>query len=620
MSPTRGFRELRLFWKLLIPFATLLVIVGAFGAFVLVRDQASRVQAALNRDLQEASLQVRSTLQQRELYLLESANLAANLQGMAGAVSDGDAAAAADLLRSVIALKGELDIVDVLSTDGTSLAALGPGGSASGAVFDASAPVVASALSSDDGARHAGLVTSDRSTLLAIAAPICSGTDPCAAVGAAVVALDLDRVLDELVAGDLAARLDVGLALFDDEGGRLAAAGTSPVALDATELKPDRLVRVAGEVGGTEVHTLYAPYGLQGEVRGTVAVTLPAGSAFADLRGTGLRLTLLLLLALAGIVAVGALVSRGILRQVRPLVEANSRLGSGDLSARVPIVSGDEIGEVARGLNQMAEQLEASYATLESRVEQRTAEVERLLRQRTEFFASLSHELRTPLAIILSQSDLLLLDADDDEVAETGRAIRQSAAQLLGVVSEILELARAERGTLEVEPEPVALAEFVHDLRPTLVGLARAGQIDLVMDVREELPVVAADRQRLREIVINLVDNAVKYSPPGTRVVLSGEVEPGHVAVLVSDSGVGIPLEVGDRIFEPFFRVERTAPRTGHASTGLGLALSRRLVEAQGGTISYDSVVGEGTTFRFTLPRSGHGSVIRYPTPRIVRM
>lgn len=262
----------------------------------------------------------------------------------------------------------------------------------------------------------------------------------------------------------------------------------------------------------------------------------------------------------------------------------------------------DEIGQVADGLDQMAAQLRASYETLESRVEQRTAEVQRLLAQRTEFFASLSHELRTPLAIILSQSDLLLLDDPDEEVAETGRAIRQSAAQLLGVVGEILELARAESGTLEVTPEPVSLEAFTDALRPTMDGLARAGEVELTVDVPADLPDVAADPRRLREILVNLADNAVKYSPVGAQVTVSASREDAHVAVAVSDTGQGIPDHIGDRLFEPFFRIDGTAPRARHASTGLGLALTRRLVQAHGGEIAYDSRLGQGTTFRFTLP------------------
>lgn len=603
MNPTRWFRELRLFWKLLIPFATLLVIVGAFGAFVLVRDQASRAQSALNRDLQEASLQVRSTLQQRELYLLESANLAANLQGMADAVADADAATTTELLRSVVALKGDLDVVGVIGPDGTAAAVLGPAGTPSEVALDPDAAFIAAALASSDGGKQAGFVTSGGSTLLAIAAPICSTPDPCTPVGSAVVAQDLGGVLDGLAAGDLVERLNGGgLALFDADGRLLVEVGAMPGTLDPSEADGAGLVRVAGEVAGEQVQTLYAPYRVQGADRGTVAVTLPAGPQFAAVQGTGLRLTLVLLLALAGIVAVGAAVSRAILRQVGPLVETNRRLGSGDLSARVPVVSGDEIGEVALGLNQMADQLQASYQTLESRVDQRTAEVKRLLEQRTEFFASLSHELRTPLAIVLSQSELLLLDDHGDDVSDTARAIRQSATQLLGVVGEILELARAEAGTLEVSPEPVSLGAFTSDLAPTLNGLAHAGEVELTIDIPTELPPVAADPQRLREIVVNLADNAVKYSPARAQVTVSAEATGGHVVVHVSDDGQGIPDHVGDRLFEPFFRVEGTRPREGQASTGLGLALTRRLVEAHGGDITYDSEVGEGTTFRFTLP------------------
>lgn len=603
MNLYRPFRDLRLFWKLLVPFATLVVIVGAYGAFVLVRSEASRAQASLNRDLQELSLQARSTLQQRELYLLESANLVANLEGMAEAVAAGDAVTVEGLLRSVVALKGELAVAGVVQPDGRVLLALGPDAQPSSIAPPAGARFVADTLGSVSGGKQAGFISDGNRVLLAVAAPICTATDACAPSGSGLVGLDLTAVLGELTAGELSARLGHGgIAVFDADGGRLAASGVTPDALEEGAASGDRLVRAVDELDGEQVHNLFAPFVVQGERQGTVVVTLPEGQAFAAVRGTGMRLTLLLLVALVGIVGVGAVVSRAILRQVRPLVATNQRLGSGDLSARAPVVSGDEIGEIALGLNQMAEQLEASYATLESRVEQRTAEVERLLRQRTEFFTSLSHELRTPLGIILSESDLLLLDADEGDVASTGRAIRQSAAQLLGLVNEILELARAESGSLEVDPVPLSLHAFLDELGPTMTGLARGGDVALTVDLPASLPEISADRQRLREIVVNLVDNAVKYSPAGARVEVSAEAVGDEVVVRVTDNGHGIPPDVGDRLFEPFFRVDGVRPRGRHGSTGLGLALTRRLVEAHGGDIAYDSTYGGGTTFAFSLP------------------
>jgi signal transduction histidine kinase len=141
----------------------------------------------------------------------------------------------------------------------------------------------------------------------------------------------------------------------------------------------------------------------------------------------------------------------------------------------------------------------------------------------------------------------------------------------------------------------------VEAVRPTIEGLARAGEIEAVFAVEPPLP-VRGDPVRLREVLLNLADNAVKYTPPRGRIVLSAARAVGTVEVSVSDSGIGIPSEVGDRIFEPFFVVKGTAPHHGQASTGLGLALARRLIEAHGGTISYTSDVTKGTTFRFTLP------------------
>jgi signal transduction histidine kinase len=315
-------------------------------------------------------------------------------------------------------------------------------------------------------------------------------------------------------------------------------------------------------------------------------------------------LGLFLLLAMAGVVAIGALLSRIILAQLKPLVETNQALGSGDLTRRVPVLSADELGQVARGVNQMADQLQANIETLESRVDQRTEEIRRLLTERTEFFASLSHELRTPLAVIISQAQLL----DDPSfrrrpaaTAGVRETITSSARQLLTLVNEILDLARAEVGTIELQLEDINLSQAIRDLRATIEGLTRAGDLKLHVDVGRDLPTVKADARRLREVVLNLVDNAVKYTPSGGELRISAAARNGTVRISVSDTGVGIPRDVGDRVFEPFFRVPDTRPQRGQASSGLGLALSKRLVEAHGGEVWFESD-GKGTTFHFTLP------------------
>ncbi len=600
LRPPR-FRDLPLFAKLLVPFLTLMLFVGAFGVFLIVRDLGSRAQAALDQDLARRSLDARSLLRDRELYLLESVNFAANLEGIAPAVKNRDDARAARLLQSVLALKGELNLVAVTDRSGVSLAEFRRETSkdapvrTSGEHWASQAPIGA-ALRAPGQAKFTGFLSSRNRDLLAIAAPVCSASVGCTSVGAAVVGIDVDQLA-------ATARGKAGLALYDAKGRLLARSGRAA----AEPRAPTGITRRTHRIDGVEVATLYTPLAVQGTRAGTLALSVPTAPAFSTVRGAGTRVALILLFAMVGVVAIGATLSRRILGQVRPLVETSRALGHGDFEARAPVLSTDELGELARGVNQMAEQLQASYETLELRVAQRTEEVQRLLKERTEFFAALSHELRTPLAVIRGQAKMMLdpsYPKGTKWVTQTGMTIDDSSGQLLSLVNDVLDLARAEAGRMEVDLEPLTLSDVVKDLRPMIEGLAHSSGLRVGIDVPRGLPAVTADRKRLREVIINLVDNAAKYTPDGGRVDLSATANNGAVIVSVSDTGVGIPPESGELIFEPFYRVRGTKAQRGQASSGLGLALAKRVVEAQGGTITFDSELDVGTTFTFTLPRA----------------
>jgi signal transduction histidine kinase len=244
-------------------------------------------------------------------------------------------------------------------------------------------------------------------------------------------------------------------------------------------------------------------------------------------------------------------------------------------------------------------------------VDERTAEVQRLLRERNELFAGISHELRTPIAVILSEARMLVDPAYAGGRQSTGDAastIIASGEQLLGRVNEILELARAESGRLEVHLSEVRLPALFGDLRPTAEALAAANDLDLDIDTPTGLPPIRADRSRLTDVLVNLIENAVKYTPAGGKVSLAAGRRNGSIRMTVTDTGLGIPPEAGDRIFEPFYQVPGTQPPRGGSSSGLGLALAKRLVEAQGGTISYESPRGKGTRFVVELPTAKPGS------------
>ena len=619
MSPrsfaSRRFRDLPLFWKVLAPFFALMLVLGTVGAFVIVRDLSTRAKTALDQDLIARSLDVESVLRGRELYLLESANFAANLEDMPQAVARGDRGNVSRLLQSVLALKSDLNVLAATDLTGRTIALFTRDRpQAVPEVRDATrlrSPFIERALLDRQGDKTSGLLKLGGRTMMTIVAPICAEATPCSPVGVAVVGIEADELATEaLDALDLPDGPSYGIALFDASGDLIASRGDIPATVDAPAALSGPVAELS-TTDGDERETLFTALELQGTRVGTVAVATKTAPALGSARATGIRLGVILLGAMAGIVAIGALLSRAILAQLRPLVATNRALGSGDLSARAPVLGRDELGEVAQGVNQMADQLQANIETLESRVEQRTQEVRRLLRERTEFFAGLSHELRTPLAIILSQSQMLrdpTFRKTRDALEELGCTIGDSAEQLLGLVNEILELARAELGGIELNLEELKVDDMLRHLRGTVGGLASAADLKLtVAPAPQRLPRVRADRERLRQILLNLVDNAVKYTPPGGTVEVAAHSRNGDVSISVRDSGVGIPDEIGESIFEPFFRVPGTKPQRGQASSGLGLALTKRLVEAHGGALWYESEAGRGTTFTLTLPKAVAG-------------
>jgi signal transduction histidine kinase len=334
---------------------------------------------------------------------------------------------------------------------------------------------------------------------------------------------------------------------------------------------------------------------------GTLAVTVESRGS-GSVRSTAYGLAALVGAAMIVIVAVGAVVSRTVLREVRVLLDAHRAVAAGKLWSRAPVRGHDELGDLAAGFNSMAEHLEASYTTLEERGQERTAEVRRLLAERTELFAGLSHELRTPLAIVLAQADLLRRrQAGNPDSLASAEAIRVSTTRLLGFVNEVLELARSESGQLAVTNVASDVRPIVADVRPAIAPLVTAAGVKYRTRIAPRLGPVMCDPSRVRQVLLNLVGNAVKYTPAGGSVELRADSDGDDVRFSVIDTGVGIPPELGNRVFEPFFRVPGVTSFDGQASSGLGLAIAKRLVEAQGGRIGYESKSGERTVFWFTL-------------------
>jgi signal transduction histidine kinase len=253
-------------------------------------------------------------------------------------------------------------------------------------------------------------------------------------------------------------------------------------------------------------------------------------------------------------------------------------------------------------------------------LEEARAEADRANRAKSQFLSRMSHELRTPLNAILGFAQLLDLDSITNEQRDSTRQILQAGRHLLELINEILDIARIEEGRLDLTLEPVPLAEVVEEATKLVAPLADERGIALRTDEPGWPGHVLADRQRLTQVLLNLLSNAIKYNRDGGSVAVSYDLAAGDRAtVRVRDTGPGIPRTMMGRLFEPFERLG--AEQLAVEGTGLGLALSRRLVELMGGTIAVASTPGEGSTFEVTLaaatpaPEAPEGGAEGAPAP-----
>ena len=231
------------------------------------------------------------------------------------------------------------------------------------------------------------------------------------------------------------------------------------------------------------------------------------------------------------------------------------------------------------------------------------SELRRLERVRQDFVANVSHEFKTPLTAIQGFSETLLTGALEDEKNNRRflEIIRDHAVRLGRLTDDLLKLARIEAGKLELEFQRVAIADIIESCATTSLMRASRRELSLEVSFPPALPPVRGDASLLREVLQNLLDNAVQYTQPGGKVILSAASRDSEVVVTVADTGIGIPLAEKERIFERFYRVDAARSREV-GGTGLGLSIAKHIVEAHGGKIWVDSAVGQGSQFHFSIP------------------
>jgi signal transduction histidine kinase/CheY-like chemotaxis protein len=285
-------------------------------------------------------------------------------------------------------------------------------------------------------------------------------------------------------------------------------------------------------------------------------------------------------------------------------------LREGEFSTRLPENHRDELGDLAAAFNRMATALQDLYANLEAKVAERTAtlkatnlELARASQVKSEFLARMSHDLRTPLNAVIGFADLLLTQQvgplTDKQERYLGH-VANAGRHLMVLINDILDITRVEAGKLEIHPELCHLPTILEETLALFRSQALMRRITLAMEIGTPLGDLMADRIRLQQILHNLVSNAVKFTPEGGIVTVTARQIGLELEMSVRDTGIGIPPEDHERIFEVYQQVGSIGGR--QKGTGLGLAITKRLVELHGGTIRLESAPGQGSTFTVRLP------------------
>jgi len=316
-------------------------------------------------------------------------------------------------------------------------------------------------------------------------------------------------------------------------------------------------------------------------------------------------------------------IGTSVVAPMKKIMSTVARLSRGELDARLEANDGGELGKLQRNLNAMAGELEASHTRMETKVSDAVSELQQMvdtlqrrnveLKQarhaamqakdaKSEFLANMSHEIRTPLNAVIGFSRQLAKYAHDNKQIEYTRTINRAATQLLTVIDDILNFSKLDAGNMEIKNIEFNLREYLEDTVSMLSPAAHDKKIEMVLLIGSDVPdTVYADPLRITQVMTNLVNNAVKFTDEGSIITHVKMVDNESLSISIIDTGIGIGDDAKEDLFRPFYQEDASVTRK-RGGTGLGLVISRSLVEMMGGNIEFESQQGRGTTFTITIP------------------
>jgi len=282
----------------------------------------------------------------------------------------------------------------------------------------------------------------------------------------------------------------------------------------------------------------------------------------------------------------GIFLSRTLTRPIRELTQATHAVSQGDFSQQVPIRSNDELGELAQAFNKMS------------------MELSRSVNARKQMTADIAHELRTPLSLILGHAEAVH-DGVLAPTSENFEIIREEATRLEHLVNDLRTLSLADAGELSVSLQTLEPERLVNEVATLYQHQAQRKNVSLELDIASPLPDVEVDPGRMTQVLTNILDNALRHTPEGGRILLSAKEVNDQIELAVQDSGPGLKAEDLNRIFERFYRTDSARQRE-EGGSGLGLAIAKSIVQAHGGQLSAESGAPSGLRIRIMLPKKIH--------------
>ena len=295
--------------------------------------------------------------------------------------------------------------------------------------------------------------------------------------------------------------------------------------------------------------------------------------------------------------ALGYAISWSLIGPVKQIESQLDHVAGGDFTSRVQVANRDELGGLAANVNRTSEELGRLYQQLET-----------FSKNKSQFLASMSHELRTPLNAIIGLTEMMVTNAarfGTEKAAEPLQRVHRAGTHLLGLINQVLDLSKIEAGKLELNPQTVQLAPLIDEVVGTARQLAQQNKNRLVVEAPDDLGTLTVDPMRLRQILLNLLSNACKFTKEGEVRLRASRVSNGRhwIELSVSDTGIGMTAEQQAKLFEEFSQADSTtAQRFG--GTGLGLAITRKLARMMGGDVTVTSEPGKGSVFTVRLPAS----------------